>query len=239
MLSNWVTTLVLLMSIVCIIMQSLQKRTPASILVAAAPIPFLLFDQIFYQGIIVDHYLTNKVVATVWACVVVIEMLNDTSFSRKHLSFAVVLILAVASLPLFQNGYNRIQSHMKATISFANGLDEVVKSKNNYSQVAFIVQSGWDYESIFSTLKQLRGRGDVRPYFLLISKKYELSDDPSVAIFIDWSKNGLPGDLYSPISHLNANEQIICYYSEYAPILVEQCDDNVVLKWLPQASVTK
>jgi hypothetical protein len=233
MLENKTTVLILVISLICTVIQFVQNKNISSITVAATPSVFLLVDQVFYQAVILDHYLTNKVVATVWLCAVVIKMLNDGHVSSAYVTLIVPAVLLIATFYTFQSGYDRVQLHKGATISFANGLDEVVKSKTDYSQVAFVVQSGWDYESIFSTIKQLRGRGDVRPYFLLISKKYGLSDDPNLSVFKDWSTNGLTADLYSPISNLNLKQEIICYYSESAQILDELCANNVVIRWLP------
>jgi hypothetical protein len=233
MLGNKFTSLVIILCLLCSAILVFQKKDTSFILIASVPVLFLVFDQVYYQGIIVDHYLTNKVIATVWICAVAIKMIITEDFFRKNLLYVVPFMLVIANYYYFQNGYDRIQEHKKATIAFANGLDEVANSKNDYSQVAFIAQSAWDYESIFSTIKQLRGRGDVRPYFLLISKKFESSNDPILPIFSEWSKNGLPVDLYSPVSQLDSNKQMICYYSESAPIPEEQCEENIVIKWLP------
>ncbi len=227
------TSLILIVSIFCIAILAFRKKNGSSILIAFAPILFLVFDQVFYQGIIVAHYQTNKVVAAVWTCAVVIKMVITEKLFRKTLSYVFPIILVIANFYYFQSGYNRIQEHKKATITFANGLDEIVNTRINYLQVAFVAQSAWDYETVFSTIKQLRGRGDVRPYFLLIAKEFEFSNDPNLPIFREWSINGISEDLYSPISLLNSNKQIICYYSEFAPILEKQCDENIIIKWLP------
>ena len=194
---------------------------------------FLVVDQVYYRGSINDHYLSNRVIAIVILVTAALKLFSEKTSIAILVIPVITTVLLVLVYSNYSKGAERVTSHVRATITFSNSLDKIYQSRKEFPQFAFVAQSAWDYESVFSVAKQLRARGDTRDFYLFASQIPNANQDSTTDIFQNWMENGVGKDLYRPIRFYEPDSSTICAYSQNQKVKVGECDKNILILWLP------
>jgi hypothetical protein len=196
-------------------------------------ISFLVVDQVYYRGSINDHYLANRVIAFVFLICAVVKFILERNRMQGMVTPLIAITLILMIYSNYPKGAQRVNSHFRATVTFSNSLDKIFQSRQEFPQFAFVAQSSWDYESIFSVAKQLRARGDTRKFYLFSSRIPEGLRDSTTDSFQIWMKDGVGENLYSPIRFYEQQLKTICAYSQNQNLKLDECDDGELIIWLP------
>jgi len=194
---------------------------------------FLVIDQVYYRGSINDHYLANRVIAIVFLITAALKLFSEKTSIRPLAIPLMTTMLVVLVCFNYSKGAERVTSHVRATTDFSNSLDKIYQSRMEFTQFAFVAQSSWDYESMFSVAKQLRARGDTREFYLFASKIPKANQDSITDIFQNWMEDGVGRNLYKSIRSHDSDSGTICAYSQIQNIKVDECDQIILITWLP------
>jgi|GEM_PF-6064475 len=198
-------------------------------------IPSLIFlsDWIVYRGDIRDRYATNTAIS-LFLGVYILSMLFAMTNRSRFVSTAAVLItcLAIISYEL-PSGISSVHRKVLATEHFQKGLRAIKSSGMGDTSlpIAFIAQSDWDYESIFSFAIFMNFKGLKNSLILELSPEFPVNST-NTSTFKVWSEKGIT-DLYEAKGD-KSGEYITCVYSQNSPKeRFEGCRDEIILKWLP------
>jgi len=220
-------------SILLIVISRNSNNKSSINLLPIISVSFLVVDQVYYRGSINDHYLANRVIAFVFLITATLKFFLERTRKQRVVLPLIATVLIAMIYSNYPKGAQRITSHVRATVTFSNSLDKIVHSRQEFSQFAFVAQSSWDYESIFSVAKQLRARGDTRKFFLFSSSIPEGMQDSTTDSFRNWMKDGVGENLYSSIRFYDRGSKTICAYSQNQNLKLDECDDGELILWLP------
>jgi hypothetical protein len=201
---------------------------------------WMLSDFIFYRGIISGHYFQNFMIAS-------LVSLSITSFLaihavRKSLAFKsietellMIILLAifvVAIVPSQKRAINVIVNHVNATQSFQNGLKEVISAQRE-SQIVFIAQSAWDYETIISVGRYVLEKEPKATAFLYADKE-NLDAGQGWSTIRQWSIEGLDESIYLPLPPVFKDRKYSCIFSQSMQVkLPNFCNSSIIIRWVP------
>jgi hypothetical protein len=201
---------------------------------------WMLSDFIFYRGIINGHYYQNFIIASVvslsitsfLAMQAVRKFLVSKSLETELLMIVLLAILVVAIVPSQKRAINVIVSHVNATQSFQNGLKEVISSQR-VSQIVFIAQSAWDYETVISVGRYVLEKEPKATAFLYADKE-NLDAGQGWSTIRQWSIEGIDESIFLPLPPGFSDQKYSCIFSQSMQVkLPNFCNSSIIIRWLP------
>ena len=198
---------------------------------------FFLCNLLYFRGMIMDRYLTNFIFIIWLNCSILILMFLSSSSKTPRtssLKYAISFILVTFLVNSFPSVTTTINNQQRATSSFALGIDEIVQSPISTigGGVIFVVQSGWDYESVLSVSRFIKSRNSGIKFYTLLrtNEKNSLTNILEVI-----SKTGSEEWKVLPISKIDGKSRYLCVYSQSKLILDSPtlCSVEKIIEWLP------
>lgn len=212
----------------------------SNIVLILFPPLWMLSDFIFYGGVISDHYFQNFIIASVVSLSITSFLIIHTvrklfvskAFESELLILILLAILVVAIVPAQKKGIDRIVSHVSATQSFQNGLKEVISAQRQ-SQIIFVAQSAWDYETIISVGRYVLEKEPNATAFIYADKG-NLDTGQGWSKIREWSIVGIDKSIFLPLPPGFSDQKYDCIFSQSIQVkLPNFCNSSIVIRWLP------